>query len=81
MMLQYGETVQNELVATCDQGRSLKPCDQAMPLKQCDQAMPQKQVPPCDQAMPQKQVPPKRYVYTRKKKQRIQDVVQVPGNA
>jgi hypothetical protein len=69
MMLQYGETVQNELVATCDQARSLKPCDQAMSLK------------PCDQAMPQKQVPPKRYVYTRKKKQRIQDVVQVPGNA
>ncbi|XP_071680737.1 uncharacterized protein [Lolium perenne] len=65
----YGETVQNELVATCDQARSLKPCDQAMSLK------------PCDQAMPQKQVPPKRYVYTRKKKQRIQDVVQVPGNA
>ncbi|CAM0913860.1 unnamed protein product [Alopecurus aequalis] len=36
-----------------------------------------------DQAMSQKQLPPKRYVYTRrfssKKKQRIQDVVQVPG--
>ncbi|KAM0918218.1 hypothetical protein ACQ4PT_008836 [Festuca glaucescens] len=65
----YGETVQNELVATCDQAMSLKPCDQAMSLN------------PCDQAMSQKQVPPKRYVYTRKKKQRIQDVVQVPGNA
>jgi len=46
----YGETVQNELVTTCDQ------------------------------AMSQKQLPPKRYVYTRKKKQRTQDVVQVPGD-
>uniref|UniRef100_A0ACD5ZQC0 Uncharacterized protein n=1 Tax=Avena sativa TaxID=4498 RepID=A0ACD5ZQC0_AVESA len=34
----------------------------------------------CDQAMSQKQLPPKRYFYTRKKKQRIQDVVQVPGD-